>query len=188
MIGRNCCTLAIIFLLLSPLPVFAHKLHVFAHAHGTSIHGEAYFTGRIPAQNATVMALDRAGKELGRTKTDQQGKFNLQARFRCDHRLIVDAGDGHGGECMLAAAELPEDLPSRGNSPNTPAKTPHDQPLEAKVEAVNQQIVALRKQLDRYEQRTRLRDVLGGIGYIVGIAGVAFYFLGIRRKQSNPSQ
>ena len=46
------------------------------------------------------------------------------------------------------------------------------------------ELAALRRELRQYEQRIRLRDVLGGIGYIVGMAGVAFYFLGVRRRQS----
>ncbi len=55
---------------------------------------------------------------------------------------------------------------------------------EAKrLEAVYNRIAALQDQLDAQQHRVWLRDVLGGIGYIVGITGVAFYFLGARRKQ-----
>jgi nickel transport protein len=56
------------------------------------------------------------------------------------------------------------------------------------LEAVHAQLVELRKQLNQHEQSLRLRDILGGIGYIVGIAGVAFYFLGIRRKRLKSSE
>ena len=47
---------------------------------------------------------------------------------------------------------------------------------------IHAEIDNLRRQLADYEQRTRLRDVLGGLGYLAGIAGVAFYFLGSRRS------
>jgi nickel transport protein len=54
--------------------------------------------------------------------------------------------------------------------------------IEQVVEtAVSRQIRPLREQLEAYESKTRLHDTLGGIGYIVGIAGIAFYFMG-RRK------
>jgi hypothetical protein len=40
----------------------------------------------------------------------------------------------------------------------------------------------LRRQLDRYEHTLRLRDVLGGIGYIFGIMGLLFFVLGRRSR------
>ena len=36
----------------------------------------------------------------------------------------------------------------------------------------------LREQLDQYEEKTRLHDVIGGLGYIVGLMGIAFYLKG----------
>jgi len=39
----------------------------------------------------------------------------------------------------------------------------------------------LREQLEEYEQKVRLHDVLGGIGYIFGVAGIAMY-LASRKK------
>lgn len=183
-------------------PVFAHQLHVFAcpDADGTTIRGSVYFRGGTPARDAAVIARDPAGRQIGRTKTDQQGEFSLQARFRCDHRLLVEVGAGHGAEYTVKAAELSKGLPPRGNTPIPPqdgtpqtapppvadaaAATP---PENQRLQAVYAQLVELRKQLHEYEQSLRLRDVLGGIGYIVGIAGVAFYFLGLRRNKSASS-
>ena len=45
------------------------------------------------------------------------------------------------------------------------------------------QLAGLRADLDRYKNELRLRDVLGGVGYILGIMGIVFYFLGVRRKE-----
>jgi len=56
------------------------------------------------------------------------------------------------------------------------------------LRALRADVAALQEQLTRYENRTRLRDVLGGIGYILGLAGIAFYFLGTRRKAAAESQ
>jgi hypothetical protein len=33
------------------------------------------------------------------------------------------------------------------------------------------------------KSRLRVRDVLGGIGWLVGLAGIAYYYLGVRRKR-----
>jgi nickel transport protein len=48
---------------------------------------------------------------------------------------------------------------------------------------VNHELVELRREFQDFRQEVRWHDVLGGIGYIVGVAGIAFYFLGVRRKE-----
>jgi nickel transport protein len=182
---------------LCPAPAFAHKLNVFATVEGKTIHGKAYFRGGAPAQNVAVKAFDPAGEEIGRATTDGQGRFSLDARFCCDYRLLVDAGEGHGGEYVVVAAALPTDLPPRGEveSPSAAADAhaapPSDPPYPSsgaadgqQIESLRAEIVQLQAEVGRYEQRVRLSDILGGIGYIVGLTGAAFYFLGLRRKHA----
>ena len=40
---------------------------------------------------------------------------------------------------------------------------------------MSRQIRPLREQLDRYEEKVRLHDILGGIGFIVGAMGLVLY-------------
>jgi nickel transport protein len=86
---------------------------------------------------------------------------------------LVDAGDGHGGEYKISASLLPADLPTRGSPDRALAEsdTYRENALLAEMHA---DIDALQEQLDRYEHQIRFRDILGGIGFIVGIAGVAY--------------
>ena len=146
---------AITAVLLNSATTLAHGVHVSAYFHDGAIHGEAHFPDDTPVRKATVTAFDPAGEEIGRTTTDEKGEFSLETKFRCDHRLLVDTGDGHGGEYTVRATELLGD------------------PLED-----------IRQKLDDLREQLWLRDVLGGLGYIVGITGIAFYFLGVRRKES----
>ena len=180
-------------------PASAHGLFVFATVQGNTIEGEVYFQGGDPARNAAVTIVDPGGEVLGETSTDQEGKFAFVPRLRCDHKLIADAGMGHQAEYTVEADKLPRDLPpdSLGDSPSeaeptspdtlghqhAPAKTPHEENLTAEIQALVQQVTALRKDLDKWKARLRLQDILGGIGYILGIMGLAFYFLGVRRKE-----
>jgi len=194
----------------------AHQLYVFAYAQGNTIHGEAYFRGRIPAKGLPVEVVGPNGEELGRTQTDQQGKFVFEAQRQCDHRLVVKTADGHQAEFVVAAAELagagvredssenepapgaapPQSRPSESSRPvadSAPSSRPAEPSpglgvLSARIEALQSQVGALRQQLDDHEKAVRLRDLVGGIGYILGLAGVAFYFLGARRKQQSPSR
>lgn len=197
-------------------PALAHKVEVFAYASpdGRAIQGEAYLRGGTPMRQAKVTVFGPAGQTLGEATTDDEGKFTVAVRFRCDHRVVLDAGEGHTAEYTVRADELPDDLPPRDGTsppPETPAETTPgttgsgaspgpdapqratdiaetpDASLEARIEALTRQVTELRSQLHRYEETTRFRDVLGGIGYILGLAGLAFYFLGVRRKQKRDS-
>ena len=44
------------------------------------------------------------------------------------------------------------------------------------------QVRPLQEQIQHYENKIRLHDVVGGIGFIVGLAGVSFYFAGKRKN------
>ncbi|HUT12640.1 MAG TPA: carboxypeptidase-like regulatory domain-containing protein [Thermoguttaceae bacterium] len=191
-------------LILSPASALAHKIHVFAYARGTTIHGQAYFTEDSPARNIAVTALDPAGQQIGDTTTDDDGQFTLEAQYRCDHLLQVSTSDGHGGEYTVSASEFSQDLPPRDGSAGSPppssspevdsppdeghAHTPAPEAGQPDNKTLLVQIVELRKQLKSYEDRIRLQDVLGGVGYILGVAGIAFYFLGAKKRPPAPSQ
>jgi nickel transport protein len=184
-------------------PASAHKLNVFAVVEGRTIRGEAYFRGGGPARGAVVTALGPAGQRLGNATTDDNGKFTIEAHVRGDHRLVVDAGAGHAGEYRIAADELPKELPAPdGPSPPaasepestasrppaadpTPTAGPGPVPSDASasLEALRVQVVKLREDLDGFRNEIRLRDVIGGIGYIVGAMGLVLYVVARRRHR-----
>ena len=51
-------------------------------------------------------------------------------------------------------------------------------------EELHEQIEELHQQLAAHDERVRLTDVLGGVGYIAGITGAAYYYFGGRRKKA----
>jgi len=170
------CVLAAFWLV--PLSATAHGIHVSARVEGHMIRGKAYYHGDSPVRDAKIRALDPSDDEIATTQTDAEGEFSLKAQFRCDHRLLVEVGDGHGAEFLIKASQLPGDLPARGDKPVSAASS------EVSLETIRNELSELRNQLQRHEERIRIQDLLGGIGYIFGIAGVAYYFLGIRRKKA----
>jgi nickel transport protein len=175
-------------------------VYVFATARGDTIEGQVYFRGGTPAQDAAVTVAGPGGEVLGTTTTDRQGEFTFAARYRCDHKLIADVGEGHRAEFTLSADELPGGLPAPSDPGGRPgeeappapggapgardAAEPSPKSLEAAIDDLNRQIAGLRKDLNGYKNQLRLQDILGGLGYIVGITGVVFYFLGVRRKEA----
>ncbi|MGQ9576381.1 MAG: carboxypeptidase-like regulatory domain-containing protein [Thermoguttaceae bacterium] len=193
-------------ILLGAGQALAHRVNVFATVEGRSIVGQVTFVDGSPARNAAVTALDPAGAQIGRTATDQQGRFSLPLRVRCDHRLVVEAGEGHTKTFTVPGDQIPGDLPAWGAlrdsaagppaagalPPGTAASDSPFEPLEAsgtmdlRLQALEKQLAALRIELAGYENKVRLHDILGGIGCILGFMGLTFYFLGVRRREKRP--
>jgi nickel transport protein len=174
----------------------AHKMKLFATAEGAVVSGRVYFSPGGQALDAQVTATTPDGATVFVGRTDQQGAFRFEVQRRVDHRLTADGGDGHEASFTIKAAELPASLPADSTSSNAsaPPPTPSSNPppaiaavaipaappsadLAALIEqSVARQVRPLREQLDTYQETLRWHDVLGGIGYIIGLAGLAYGF------------
>jgi len=185
--------LLLALLLLPASSAFAHKLKVFASAEGRTISGYVYFPGGGRGKGLQVNFLSMDGAPLGKSTSDENGQFTYTATAAVDHRIVVDSNDGHVGEFVVRAAELDTALPAE--APPAPAATPPtptaaEPPaaaalpaanLEALVDAaVARHVRPLREQLEGYEEKVRMHDILGGIGYILGLLGLAVWFMNRR--------
>ena len=178
--------LTVVLLLAFASVVHAHGINLFATVEGTSIQGTLHYADGTPAANAPVIAFAPDGSKIAEGTTDATGRFTFQAQVRCRHRLVGDAGQGHRGLFTIAETDLPNSLPAPGEEapvepvpevetpPATVSSTqalPND--FDARVEAaVARQLRPLREQLNGYETAIRMRDVIGGIGYLFGLFGI----------------
>ena len=189
-------------------PAEAHQIDVFASVDGRSISGQAKMMGGSPIESARVTAFGPAGEILAETITDDSGQFTFSIEFRCDHRIEVDAGEGHLGRHTVETSELPTDLVPRGpqSGRTTPASSPgktesghasedahshthshpdsshDDESQEDRLDAIDRQLQALRRDIDQYQAKLRIQDIVGAVGYILGLMGLAYY-LGVKRKE-----
>lgn len=181
---------------------YAHKLKLFATAEGNTIAGRVYFSRGQSARNVKVQVFGPQGRKLGETSTNDTGRFIFQAQFLCDHTFTAQTGDGHAASYTVKAEELPESLnppgdvsAAAGGSESTEVAPLADvraadevkaARLQQMVErAVARQVRPLREELDAHWEKVRLRDILGGIGYILGLAGIASYFLSRARSRKD---
>lgn len=177
-------------------PAHAHKLKVFATAVGERIEGTVYFVGGGPAPGARILVESADGKRIEVLVADDAGAFAITAKVRTDHVIVTDSADGHSARTTIPASLLAASLPLPASEPGTttaespdstaPASSLGDRmgdptAMEASIaQAVAQQVAPLRAQLSAYEDQVRLRDVLGGLGYILGLAGL-FAWMRARR-------
>ena len=105
--GRSMVKYVLPLMLLAPAPALAHTLYLFAQVRVTIV-GRAYFPGNVAARQTDVIARDSSGRELGRTKTDDEGNFTLQADVRTDYHLTAETADGHSATLVVSAAEFPD--------------------------------------------------------------------------------
>ena len=147
-----------------------------------------------------ILITDAGGNELARLQPDEQGNFDYRVERRMTYRVVADSLDGHQAVWTLQADEFSPSLPAAeeaerrdaaaGTQTRPPPATAEGAGVstrsltEAELErTVARQIRPLREALRDHDEQVRLRDILGGIGYIVGLAGLGLWW-SRRRKES----
>jgi len=190
-VSRPLSVVTVCAALLLAAPAHAHKLKVFATTEGARVLGSAYFAGGGVAAGIAVTVDGPAGETLFQGRTDESGRFAFDAARRVDHRISVDGGDGHFARFTVPAADLPPTLPAgeRGGvseaAPAIPGVGAAVAPAAPTCgeESLARQIRPLREQIEAWHEKIWWHDVLGGLGYIVGLAGLAF---GLTRRGAPP--
>ena len=193
---KGCITyvIATVVLLCSTF-VSAHNVIGGVYAIGNQIEGEIGFSNGDMANAGTqVIVLDAAGNELGRTETDDQGLFVFEATQAIDHIFHADLSSGHVIDLTLPAGELPDALKgasskttdivsgTNGSRPSE-ANLPSDTELQLLIErAVAKQVKPLRQELAAFKEKASLQDMIGGIGYIIGLCGLGMWW---RQRQQD---
>ncbi|PWR23140.1 cobalamin biosynthesis protein CbiM [Zavarzinia compransoris] len=160
-------------------PAAAHRLKLFATVEDGTISGYAFFIGGGRPQGAALVIRGSAGTELYRTDTDAEGRFAWKPAGPDRFTVVVDSRDGHIAEVVLDAdrfgGQATLTAPA-GTSTGTAAPPAETAAIEAAVDrAVARQVRPLLEAYDEAEGRIRFNDVMGGIGMIIGLAGMALW-------------
>jgi nickel transport protein len=195
-----------LFVLAAPAPAWAHKVNVFAYVEGRQVVVEGYFADGRKCRDSVVEVLDRQGNKLLEGKTDEEGRFVFSPPVHADLLIRLNASSGHQAEYTVPAEDLPGGEPAAPVQRKEPA--PAAKPIEpvpsepAQAEgaeqpiavdmagleevvdrAVARQVTPLRRAWEEERERRRFIDIIGGIGYIIGLMGLIAYFRS-RRKGS----
>ena len=178
----------------------AHRVNIFAFVDGDAVQVECGFNRSQKVKQGTVEVFDATtGARLLQGTTDDNGvfRFPVTAELReagHDLNLRIIAGEGHQNDWTVAADELASSgtpkavAVAAAEVPATPASlvapvaavsggvTPAeierivDAALDAKLSPIKRMLA------EQTEAGPNLRDIIGGIGWIFGLIGVAAYF------------
>jgi nickel transport protein len=182
-------------LALSVIPsiAFCHRVIVFAWVEGDVVHTESKISGGKMLMNASIDVYDMEEALLLKGKTDPSGRFSFEAPKRTDMKIILRSDMGHQAEWTVRKEEFSSSVhqeivmpdvqkdwaETKSNAVKKTGSTPSsladneamETLLDQKLAPVLRQISELRKQT----QGPSIKDILGGIGYIFGLIGVAAY-------------
>ncbi len=183
-------SVAVVLAVVLSASVSAHGLKVFATAEGDTVHGYVYFTSGGPFQRAPIRVVGDDGRELSALTADNEGRFHYAPARDGRLHFIVETADGHRAEYSLtyagglASDDAPVGTQARHNvvsqSTGVTATAAGDMLTEREKDelarlvecALERHVNSLREQLQRSSERVRLHEIIGGIGYIVGVLGL----------------
>lgn len=191
--------LVLFFVMMVQTSALAHRVNIFAYVEGSDILVECSFSRSNPVKQGHITVFDAiSGEELLQGQTDDKGffRFPIPEKSRAAGsglRILLQAGEGHQNEWTIEAEELSQAVtPAPAEKIATPAPSPEDTPREqspdipvtgltkADVEAVvNAALDAKLAPIKRAvleKSGPGMVEILGGLGWIFGLAGVAAYF------------
>jgi nickel transport protein len=177
--------------LLLPTRASAHKVNVFAWVEGDTVFVEGYYRGKKRAQHSLVEVFNKAGAKILEGKTNEKGEFSFKRPEETELRIVLTAGMGHKNDFLLQTS----DFGLEASSP--PTSRPDPQQDETRITNATADPRRLEEMIDKALDRklapvielirdTRkegptVSEIVGGIGYIFGLCGIALYFSN-RRK------
>jgi len=174
----------------SNVPALAHKVIIFAWVEGDTVFTESKFSGGKKAINARVEIFDKDGKKLLEGKTDNKGEFSFKIPKLTDLRIVLNAGMGHKAEWTVPESEIREagDILEKKSAvePSGPTTVGLSKEEVKKIieDSLDKKLRPIVRMITESKNtKPSLTEIIGGIGYIFGLMGVALYFKNRRKKR-----
>lgn len=182
--------LASVLIIFTTLPASAHKVIIFAWVEGDTVFTESKFSGGKRAINALVQVFDREGQKLLEGKTDDKGEFSFKIPKLTDLRIVLNAGTGHKGEWTIPESEIQEAVallekkPAEGPSQAIAVGLSREDIKDLIEDSLDRKLRPIMRMMAESQSRgPSVTEIVGGIGYILGLMGVAIYFKNRAKKR-----
>jgi nickel transport protein len=172
-------------------PVQAHKVTIFAWVEGDTVHTQSKFSGGKRAKNSVVVVYDNEGNQLLEGKTDDNGEFSFKVPQKTELKVALKASMGHLAEWTIPLEEIAGtvddsdqhthsalDTQTESTSPAGSAVGVTREEVRTLIDAsLDRKLAPIASMLaDSMDSGPSVSEILGGIGYIFGLVGVAMYF------------
>lgn len=192
--------LAIVFRILgTPSQAFAHRVYMYAWVEGDKVYTESYFSSGDRVRKGLIQVYGPNGKKLLEGHTNDKGEFSFPIPQKTDLRIVLNAAMGHKGEYLLKARDLGVSSEEKAKTTDK-LRTEHKQAMkvcskgvevpEEKIRAIVEHALDVRLKpiarsiaLLREEKGPGVTEVVGGIGYIIGLMGIVLYLKSKKKEK-----
>ncbi len=173
------------------ISAFAHKVNIFAYVEGDKVYTESYFSDGKKCVDSKIEVFDNQGNKLLEGLTDEEGTFSFEIPSGDgDLKLVLTASMGHRAEYIIQADELEnikglieEKIEEPVSAVSTETSSIDLKEIQSIIEdTLDEKLKPLMREIKKsQEDKISLTEIIGGIGYIIGIFGIVAYFLSRKR-------
>lgn len=183
-----------LIIIMMDVSVFAHKVNIFAYVEGEKIYTESYFNDGKKCIDSKIEVFDNQGNKLLEGLTDKEGEFSFEVPLEDENsKIVLTASMGHRAEYSISADEIRGSVglikeeneepvsivfPETSSVDLKEIQSIIEDTLDEKLKPIMREIIEIKKS---QEDRISPTEIIGGIGYIIGIFGIAAYFLSRKR-------
>ncbi len=166
-------------MLILAAPAMAHKVMIFGWVEGDMVRTISKFNGGKKVRHAPVSVFDTDGTLLLTGKTDVDGGFAFKRPDKKRLTIELEASMGHKTSCNVDLDEVVEHGNDTGpvdKKAEVETKRPATD-IEAVIEkALDRKTAIILQKIQENEEKQSLSEIIGGIGYILGLVGIALWF------------
>jgi len=180
-----------LIIIMMDVSVFAHKVNIFAFVEGDKVYTESYFNDGKKCIDSKIEVFDNQGNKLLEGLTDEEGAFSFEIPpGDGDLKIVLTASMGHQAEYNISADELSGAAGLIKEEPEEPVSviSPETSSVDLKEiqsiieDALDEKLKPIMREIKKsQEDKISPTEIIGGIGYIIGIFGIVAYFLSRKR-------
>ncbi len=169
---------------------YAHRVNVYAYAEAGQVYVEGYFVDGSRAKNSSVEVYRAdTGEKLLEGTTDEQGQFSFKIPGPYPLKVLIKASMGHQNTYTIEKDEVMEALGMKADTETPEEASEGGRPTERPPESASlsiedfeallkKHLVPMRQELVKLrmaQERPSVKDIFGGLGYIMGLVGLYLY-------------
>jgi nickel transport protein len=174
---------------------FAHSVSIFAWVEGDTIYTESYFADGTRVKNGKIEVLDSKGDVVHQGITDENGEYSFKIPEYDNLTLVLDASMGHRATFEISAEELRGTYKGGDKDDDISSEISSDTNSEIRNVSIDEIRTAVREEVSeqlkpvlrdlallRSKRSISTREIFAGIGYVLGLMGIAMYFKSKKKK------